>query len=68
MLITDERFFCSELDESVPALKGIAENYRKNGLEAAEKQLAEHIRAFLRPDDYLKTPLWLRHESDENRH
>ena len=58
MLITDEKFFCEELDESVPALSGIAENYRKNGLEAAEKQLADHIREFLRPDDYLKTPMY----------
>ena len=56
MLISDERFFCAELDEGVEGLHGIGETYRKKGLAAAEKRLADHIRSILRPDDYLKTP------------
>ena len=58
MLITDERFFCEELDPTVKGLEGIDVTFREKGLCAAEKQLADFIRGFLRPDDYLKTPLY----------
>ena len=58
MLISDEKFFCEELDTSVKGLEGIDVTFRENGLAAAEKQLADHIRKFLRPDDYLKTPMY----------
>ena len=60
MFITDERFFCSELDTSFKGLEGIDDNYRKNGLESAEKQLGDFVRAKMRADDYFKTPYYAR--------
>lgn len=56
MLITDEKFFCEELDTSVNGLKEIDKVFREKGLEAAEKQLADHIRSILRPSEYLRIP------------
>ena len=37
MLITDERFFCEELDSTVPGLESAGKIYKENGLAAAEK-------------------------------
>ena len=54
MLISDEKFFCSELDESFSGLEGIGEIFRSRGLKAAEKQLADVVRRVIRADDYLK--------------
>ena len=57
MLITDERFFCEALKEdSAPALLGIGKNFKTNGLAAAEKQLCDFVRSFMRPADYFKIP------------
>ena len=60
MLITDERFFCYELDNTVSGLENIGENFKKNGLAAAEKQLADYIKASLRPDMYFRIPYYER--------
>lgn len=61
MLITDERFFCHALDEnSDPALKGISDTYKEKGLDAAEKQLCDFVRSFMRPNDYFKIPYYER--------
>ena len=60
MFITDERFFCEELDTSVKGLEGIDENYKNNGLASAEKQLADFVYANMRSDDYFKTPYYER--------
>ncbi|MBQ9116584.1 MAG: alginate lyase family protein [Clostridia bacterium] len=60
MLITDEKFFCSELDTSVEGLNGIDNTYRTDGLAAAEKQLADFVRANMRSEDYFKTPYYAR--------
>ncbi len=67
MLITDERFFCEELDESVSALKGIGENFKKNGLAAAEKQFSDCIRTMLLPDMYFRMPYYNRENSWSRR-
>ncbi len=58
MLITDERFFCEEIDETVKGLEGIGENFKRNGLASAEKQLADYIKATLRPDMYFRIPYY----------
>ena len=59
MLITDEKFFCEALDEvDYPALAGIGANFKNNGLAAAEKQLCDFVRSFMRPDDYFKIPYY----------
>ena len=60
MYITDERFFCEEISGDYPELASIAQTYRENGLEAAEKQLADFVRGFMRPDDYFKIPYYER--------
>ena len=60
MLITDERFFCEELDNTVQGLENIGENFKKNGLAAAERQLADYVRATLRPDMYFRIPYYER--------
>ena len=60
MLITDEKFFCEELDTSVKGLEGIDVTFREKGLAAAEKQLAQFVRANVRADDYFKTPYYER--------
>ncbi|MBQ9116585.1 MAG: alginate lyase family protein [Clostridia bacterium] len=58
MFISDEKFFCEELDRSIPGLEGIDLVFRRQGIEAAEKRFAHYIRSILRPDDYLKTPIY----------
>ncbi len=45
MLISDDRFFEEELDESFAGLQGIGELYRREGLKAAEQRLAQVVRA-----------------------
>ena len=60
MLITDERFFCCELDESFAGLEGIGVTFKEKGLAAAEKQLGDFVRANMRADDYFKTPYYAR--------
>ena len=60
MLITDKRFFCEELDTSVKGLEGIDKTFEEKGLEAAEKQFADFVRANMRSDDYFKTPYYAR--------
>ena len=63
MFITDERFFCSELDETVCGLEGIGEVYKNKGLAAAERMLADYVRANARSEDYFKTPYYDRENS-----
>ena len=60
MYITNDRFFCEELDKSYPELAHIGGTYREKGLEAAEKQFADFVRGFMRPDDYFKIPYYER--------
>lgn len=47
MYISDERFFCEELDTSIPALKDIDKTFKEQGLSAAEKQLSDYLRTVL---------------------
>ena len=56
MLTTNERLFCEALDTSIPALAGIDVTFREKGIEAAEKQLADYVRATLRTEDYFTVP------------
>ena len=56
MLTTNETLFGEALDRSVPALADIDVTFREKGLEAAEKQLADYIRASLRTEDYFTVP------------
>ena len=56
MLTTYEKLFCDALDRSIPALSDIDVTFREKGIEAAEKQLADYIRATLRTDDYFTIP------------
>jgi len=59
MLIKDERFYCSELDEAFPGLEGIGDTFKNSGVAAAEKQLAGVVRRVVRADDYLaKVPYY----------
>ena len=60
MFITDEKFFCSELDENVSGLDGIGEVFKTQGLAAAEKMLADYVRENVRSEDYFKTPYYPR--------
>jgi len=60
MYISDKRFFCEELSSDYPELKNIGETYLQNGLEAAEKQLADFVRGFMKPEDYFKIPYYER--------
>ena len=60
MYITNDRFFCEELSSEYPELKHIGTTYREKGLEAAEKQLADFVRGFMRPEDYFKIPYYER--------
>ena len=60
MLIDDRRFYCELLDESIPELSGIGSNYLKYGAAYAEKQIADYLRATLRPEDYFKIPYYER--------
>ena len=71
MLITDERFFCEELDSTVPGLERAGKIYKENGLAAAEKYFADYIRKTLRPDMYFRIPYyerenaWARRDEDD---
>ncbi len=71
MLTTYEKLFCEALDLSVPALAGIDVTFREEGLEAAEKRLADYVRATLRAEDYFTIPyqerenVWASPEDDE---
>ena len=56
MLTTYETLFCDALDSSIPALSDIDVTYREQGIQAAEKQLADYIRATLRVEDYFTIP------------
>ena len=56
MLTTYEKLFCEALDTSIPALADIDVTFREKGLEAAEKQLADYVRASLRTEDYFTVP------------
>ncbi|MBP3572825.1 MAG: alginate lyase family protein [Clostridia bacterium] len=56
MLTTYEKLFCEALDTSIPALADIDVTFREKGLEAAEGQLADYIRATLRVNDYFTIP------------
>ncbi len=56
MLTTYEALFCEALDRSVPALSDIHVTFRERGVEAAEGQLADYIRASLREEDYFTVP------------
>ncbi|MBQ9116587.1 MAG: alginate lyase family protein [Clostridia bacterium] len=71
MYVTDERFFCEELDRSVPGLEGIDLVFRNQGIEAAEKQFADFVRGFLTPEKYFRIPYygrenaWAKREEDD---
>ena len=56
MLTTYEALFCHALDRAIPALSDIDVTFREKGVEAAEKQLADYIRATLRVNDYFTIP------------
>ena len=56
MLTTYEKLFCDALDRSIPALSDIDVTFRERGVEAAERQLADYIRATLRTEDYFTMP------------
>lgn len=60
MYITDERFFCSELSSEYPGLSEIGRTYTEKGVKAAEKELADFVRSFIKPDDYFKIPYYER--------
>ena len=60
MFTTDEKLFCEKLNTSLPGLEGIDVTFKEKGLAAAEKQLADYIRATLRPQDYFKIPYYER--------
>ncbi len=53
MLITDERFYCFELDSGFEGLEGIGDTFKSEGVAAAEKQLAAMVRRVVRAEDYL---------------
>ncbi len=56
MLTTCEKLFCEALDRRIPELADIDVTFRERGVEAAEKQLADYIRASLRTEDYFTIP------------
>ena len=60
MYITDQKFFCEEILRDHAALADIDKTYLEKGLVAAEKQLADFVRGFMRPDDYFKIPYYER--------
>ena len=63
MYVTDERFFCEEIDQSVKGLEGIGDRFKTEGLSAAEKQFADFIRGFLTPEKYFRIPYYGRENS-----
>ena len=60
MLITDEKFFCEELNEQIPEMQKAARAYRESGLQAAEKVLADYVRQNIEPDKYFRIPYYER--------
>jgi len=71
MYVTTERFFCEELNTSVPGLEGIDQVFRNEGTAAAEKQFADFIRGYLKPEMYFRIPYygrenaWARKDEDD---
>ncbi len=53
---TDEELFCTLLDTKYAGLEGIDKTFAEKGLEAAEKQLADAIRANLDTKRYFTIP------------
>ena len=45
MLITDNKFYREEINTAIPELSDIGAVYTEKGLEAAEKRLADYVRA-----------------------
>ena len=73
MYISDERFFCSELDLTIDGLGGIDVTFKEKGLEAAEAQFGDFIRGYLKPEMYFRMPYygrenaWARKDEDDFR-
>ena len=71
MYISDERFFCSELDLTIDGLCGIDVTFKEKGLEAAEAQFGDFIRGYLKPEKYFRMPYygrenaWARKDEDD---
>lgn len=71
MFISDEQFFCEEIDTSIPELENIGETFKEKGLAAAEKQLSDYVRAVLKPEKYFRIPYygrenrWARDDEDD---
>ena len=71
MLTTNHQLFCELLDKSIPALADIDVTFGERGTAAAEKQLADYIRATLRSEDFFKIPYqpkeneWILPEDDD---
>ena len=71
MYISDERFFCSELDLTIDGLGGIDVTFKEKGLEAAEAQFGDFIRGYLKPEMYFRMPYygrenaWARKDEDD---
>ena len=55
MLITDEKFYCEELDKSIPALSDIDVTFKEKGALAAEKQLADYLDSYGLKKGYMLT-------------
>lgn len=60
MYLSDERFFCEELDTSIPELSDIGDTFKNKGLDAAEKQLCGYLRKVLPgiAERYFKIPYY----------
>ena len=52
MLITDEKFFCESLDQNIPEMRKVKENYLAGDVAGAEHVLAEYVRRTLNPEIY----------------
>ena len=63
MFISDEKFFCEEINTAIPELNSIGDTFKNKGLAAAEKQLCDYVRKSLNPDMYFRIPYYGR----ENR-
>ena len=63
MLITDDKFYCEILDKSICELKNRDLVYKNKGIGAAKKQIADYLRASLRPEDYFNIPYYERENS-----
>ncbi len=53
---TDEELFCTLLDAGYKGLEGIDVTFKEKGLQAAERQLADAIRANLETEKYFTSP------------